>query len=74
MPDDPPAPASPLPPLTEGQVREVLASPGGSFALLEMVRAGRIDAESAVVAIERHDREPFLRRLGYAILDTLFSM
>lgn len=59
--------------LTDAEVRNLLASPSGAFALLEMVRAGRIDAEAAVTAIEEAHPEPLARRLVLAFLDTLFS-
>lgn len=59
--------------LTEEQIQEVLRSPNGSFALLELVRAGRIDAESAVTVLERHEKTPLLNRIFFALLDTFFG-
>jgi hypothetical protein len=59
--------------LSDAQIHEVLSRPNGSFALLELVRSGRIDAERAVTAIDAATPEPFLKRLFLTVLDTLFT-
>ncbi len=63
---------TPLPPLTESEIRSILDS-GGAFALLEANQAGRIDTESAVTAIEEYEKKPLWERVWFAVLDTLFS-
>ncbi len=60
-------------PLTHQEVESILRKSNGPYILLELVRRGRIDAETAVTAIDRIERQPFFRRLFLAVLDTLFS-
>lgn len=60
-------------PLSSDEIDDILSKDNGPFVLLELVRRGRIDAETAATAIERADRTPFLERLAVAIIDTLFS-
>jgi hypothetical protein len=57
--------------LTPQEVDEVLAREGGWCHLLELARMGRIDAEAAVTAIEAARPEPLLRRLAFALADTI---
>lgn len=59
--------------LTAAEVDEILAKPDGPFLLLELVRMGYIDAERAVTAIEEADRQPWWKRVGYALLNALSS-
>lgn len=59
--------------LTHQEVEAILRKSNGPYILLELVRRGRIDAETAVTAIDRVERQPFFKRLFLAILDTLFS-
>jgi hypothetical protein len=59
--------------LTAEEIDAILREPNGAFLLVELVRMGRIDAERAVTAIERADREPFWKTLGYALLNAIGS-
>jgi hypothetical protein len=58
--------------LSESEVRTILSRPDGPYALLEMVRLGRIDAETAVKQIDNTQNEPFMKRLFVALIDTIF--
>jgi hypothetical protein len=58
--------------LSHEEINEILTRPDGPFTLLEMVRRGRIDGETAVRAIDKSIREPFLKRLFVALVDTIF--
>lgn len=63
--------AMPIAQLTEGQIKDILSRPNGSFVLIEMVRSGRVDPEIAVTAIDQVEAEPFLKRVFLALLDAL---
>lgn len=68
---DAPDMALPAVQLTEGEIRDILSRPNGSFALIEMVRSGRVDPETAVSAIDQAEAEPLLKRVFLALLDAL---
>ncbi len=59
--------------LTPADVDAILDRQNGPYVLLECVRMGLIDAESAVDAIEKAKKPPLYRRVGYALLNTFFG-
>jgi hypothetical protein len=62
----------PIPQLTDAEVASILSG-GGWWTLLELCRAGRINTERAVTAIDEHERPSFWSRVGTALIDTFFG-
>jgi hypothetical protein len=61
------------PRLSVSQVESVLRQPNGRYALLELVRMGRVDSDTATQVLDRVDTQPFWRRVVLALVDALFS-
>jgi hypothetical protein len=49
------------------------SQPDNSFMIMERVRSGEIDAETAIDMIDELERRPFWERVFLALLDTFFS-
>jgi hypothetical protein len=65
-------PAEPVQ-LTDDEIDAILKHPNGPYVLLDMVRAGRVDAEVAVTAIHDARRVPFFERLINALFSAISS-
>jgi len=59
--------------LTFGQAEAVMRRPNGYYALLELVRMGRVDSATAVRVLDRLERPSLLRRIGLALVDAVFG-
>jgi hypothetical protein len=59
--------------LSINQVELVLRQPNGRYALLELVRMGRVDSETATEVLDRVEKEPFWKRVALALVDAFFS-
>ncbi|MDB5349329.1 MAG: hypothetical protein JWN86_576 [Planctomycetota bacterium] len=58
--------------LSTSEIDSVLHQPNGPYALMELVRMGRVDSQMAIEALDREGRDPLYRRLLLALVDTLF--
>ena len=61
------------PRLSVGQVESVLQQPNGWYTLLELVRMGRVDSDTATKVLDRVDKDPIFKRIALALVDALFS-
>ena len=60
--------------LTADEIQSVLRQPNGHYALLELIRMGRVDSTAAAEALDRlPDGDTFIKRVLMAMVDAFFS-
>lgn len=61
------------PRLTADEIEAVLRQPNGPYALMELVRMGRVDSETATAALDQFEKDPFLTRVLMALVDAFLA-
>jgi hypothetical protein len=60
--------------LTRKDIERVMNQANGHYALLELVRMGRVDSDEAVKALDKFEKRPIIKRAFYALIDTIFNV
>lgn len=61
------------PPLSAEEIERIMSRSNGPYVLLELVRMGRVDSETAAKALKRFEKDPLWRRVALAMVDAVFS-